>query len=156
MLVPMVFIDFLSHMTVRWLSYNRLSLLAIANSKEIRMREHQDNRGLHSDLALDLDTATRKLTFLTDEFAITESISKTQLRFIDLIEEMLQENLKHSTTTDDVSTIERTRNFLDEAYYLRQSFNSALQCIERDKQGIQGLVQTVRFHYCVLGARQLC
>jgi hypothetical protein len=131
--------------TARWLTYNRLSLLAISNSKDVNIREHEDDRGLRSDLELDLDSATRKLTFLYDEFSITESISKTQLRFLDVIEDMLQvrtwETLpEHSAATDTLK---------DELRYLRESFKSAAQYIARDMHNIQGLVQTVR-GFCVV------
>jgi len=142
MLVPMVFVDFMSHMTARWLTYNRLSLLAIANSKEINIRELNDNRGLRPDMKLDLDTATRKLTFLNDEYAITESISKTQLRFLALIEEIVEQGrlpfVEGQTTRMGTSEL-----LIDEITFMREAFKSALQNIERDRQNIQGLAQTV-------------
>jgi hypothetical protein len=137
MLVPMVFVDFMGHMTSRWLTYNRLSLLAIANSKEVNIREVQDDRGLRPDLKMDLDTATRKLTFMNDEYAITESISKTQLRFLGVIEEMIkEENNKGGAGVRGL--------FVEEICFLRETFTSAIQNIERDRQNIQGLAQTVR------------
>jgi len=142
----MVFVDFMSHMTARWLSYNRLSLLAIGKSKEIRVREPKDTQGLVPDSNLDLDTATRKLTFLTDEYSITESISKTQLRFLDLIEGMLKEQRKLSLAEPNAPGTEGAEIFLDQAYYSRESFKSALQYIERDRQSIQGLMQTVSLY----------
>jgi hypothetical protein len=143
MLLPMVFVDFMAHMPARWLTYNRLSLLAIANSKEINVREAQDNRGLRPDLKLDLDTATRKLTFMNDEYAITESISKTQIRFLDLIEEMVGEQQQASGTGSTVWGLLGADAFQEEIAFLRQTFHSALQNIERDRQNIQGLAQTV-------------
>jgi len=143
MLLPMVLVDFMGHMTARWLTYNRLSLLAIAKSKEINVREAQDNRGLRPDLKLDLDTATRKLTFMNDEYAITESISKTQIRFLDLIEEMVSEQQKASGAGSTVWGLLGADAFQEEIAFLRQTFHSALQNIERDRQNIQGLAQTV-------------
>jgi hypothetical protein len=143
MLLPMVFVDFMAHMSARWLTYNRLSLLAIANSKEINVREAQDNRGLRPDLKLDLDTATRKLTFMNDEYAITESISKTQIRFLDLIEEMVGEQQQASGTGSTVWGLLGADAFQEEIAFLRKPFHSALQNIERDGQNIQGLAQTV-------------
>jgi hypothetical protein len=76
MLVTVVFVDFVSHMATRWLSYDRLSVLAIPNSKEIPAREPQDIRRLRPDLSLDFDTATRKLGFLTCDYAVIESNQK--------------------------------------------------------------------------------
>lgn len=145
LLLPMVLVDFMKQSTARWLAYNRLSLLAIANSKEVNVRELEDDRGHPADQKLDLDSATRKLTFLNDEFSITESISKTQLRFLDVIEEMVHEQQKPEVAqlnlpSDDISG----GAFFDEIPYLRESFKSALQYIERDRQNIQGLAQTVR------------
>jgi len=139
----MVFVDFMSHMTARWLTYNRLSLLAIANSKEINTREVHDNRGLRPDMKLDLDTATRKLTFLNDEYAITESISKTQLRFLDLIEEIVVEQEKLPFAEGQTIRMGTPELFIDEITFMREAFKSALQNIERDRQNIQGLAQTV-------------
>ena len=141
--LPMVLLDFMKQSTARWLSYNRMSLLAIANSKEINVREYDDDRGFKADQKLDLDAATRKLTFLNDEFSITESISKTHLRFLDVIEEMLLEQKNAQVAPlDDVDT-DATNCFLDELSYLRESFKSAIQYVERDRSDIQGLAQTV-------------
>jgi len=133
----MVFVDFMGHMTTRWLTYNRLSLLAISNSKEVNIREAQDDRGLRPDINMDLDTATRKLTFMNDEYAITESISKTQLRFLDVIEEMVGDSTSGAGGN-------QLGPFSEEICFLRQTFKSAIQNIERDRHNIQGLAQTVQ------------
>lgn len=138
----MVLVDFMKQSTARWLTYNRLSLLAIANSKEVNVRELEDDRGHPADQKLDLDSATRKLTFLNDEFSITESISKTQMRILDVIEAMLTEQ-QNSPTFGDSPDADVACTFLDEIPYLRESFQSSLQYIERDRQNIQGLAQTV-------------
>ena len=140
----MVLVDFMKQSTARWLAYNRLSLLAIANSKEVNVREFEDDRGHPADQKLDLDSATRKLTFLNDEFSITESISKTQLRFLDTIEAMLQEQPKSDPVGLNPLNADISGAFADEIPYLRESFKSALQYIDRDRQNIQGLAQTVR------------
>jgi hypothetical protein len=136
MLLPMVFIDFMNHMTSRWLTYNRLSLLGIANAKEINVRETQDDRGFLPELELSLDQATRKLTFLNDEFSITECISKTQLRFLETIEKILLEQ----QSACDAPGVDI---FLADLGFYRESFKSALQYIERDRNNINGLAQTV-------------
>lgn len=144
MLLPLVLVDFMSHMTARWLTYNRFSIMGIANSKEMNIREQQDDRGYQQDLKMDLDTATRKLTFLNDEYAITESISKTQLRFLELIEQMVLEMDDSILSTKGNNNSGLTDLVLEDICFLRQSFISALQSIERDRHTIQGLVQTVR------------
>jgi hypothetical protein len=131
MLLPMVFVDFLSNMTARWLTYNRLSLLAIGSSKEINIRETEQERGIRPDLKLDLDTATRKLTFMDDEYVLTESISKTQLRFLNLIEEMVMKQRDKFLLGSKAVCLQGAEVFLEETSFLRQTFHSALQNIER-------------------------
>lgn len=143
MLLPMVFIDFLGHMTARWLTYNRLSLLGIAKSREINIREYQDNRGFGNDKNLDLDSASRKLTLMNDEYAIIESISKTQLRFLQLIEKINLERCAVFVGGSELSSLKEKYSFVEEISFLRQTFNSALQNVDRDRQNIQGLAQTV-------------
>ena len=142
--LPVVLVDFMKQSSARWLHYNRLSLLAIANSREVNVREIGDDRGLPTDQRLDLDSATRKLTFLNDEFGIIRSICQTQNRFLDTIEELLLEETKLSAAGDHSPQADAAAGLLEEIPYLRESFASALQYIDRDMSNIQGLVQTVR------------
>jgi len=152
--LPIILVDFMNHMTARWLNYNRLSLLAIANSREIKIREPGDDRGLRPDMKLDLDTATRKLTFLNDEYSITESISKTQIRFLDMIENIIIQQRKD--ISNNLAIAEGEDMFSDQITFLRESFKSALQYIERDRKNIEGLAQTVGRMLMMTKHTELC
>lgn len=111
-------------------------------SSGVNVREVGDDRGLATDQCLDLDSATRKLTFLNDEFSITKSISLTQLRILDVLEELLEQT-RVPAGVGSALQVEAAAGLLEEVPYLRESFKSALQYIERDMSNIQGLAQTV-------------
>jgi hypothetical protein len=141
-MLPMTLVDFTYHMIARWLTHNRRVIVAIAKSKEINIAEYGDNRGFKADLDLDLDAATRKLTFLGNDFAFMKSICKTQERFLDAIEEILLE--EQDTTSDDKARKSREL-FQGHIIFLRESFTSALQYVERDLCSIKSIAQTVRY-----------
>ena len=74
---------------------------------------------------------------------LTESISKTQLRFLDVIDEMVGEQQKSSLAGSKGVYLEGAELFLEQISFLRQIFQSSIQNVERDRNNIQGLAQTV-------------
>jgi hypothetical protein len=149
MKLPMLLVDFMNSKSSQWLTDKRLRLQAISKSKEINVRELADHYGFREDENMDLDTTTRRLTRLSSEYGIVESISRTHLRFLDCIEKILLEcGYPHAHESKSSGDADGTESLLHEIHIFRESFKSALQYIERDRHAIQSLTQTVSHTFC--------
>jgi hypothetical protein len=127
MVLPMLFVDFMNSKTAQRLTDKRIRLQAISKSKEINVREIADDYGFREDENMDLDTATRRLTRLSNEYGIVESITKTHMRSLDSIEEILLEQRKLAILGSTSANDDGIDGLLEDIHTFQESFKSALQ-----------------------------